>query len=417
MKNRVLSVAVAFVFIAALNLAAQEASERVPTKEEIQKLVQIPVEELAKLGPENKAFHGYYDGWIGIIKELQALKLEYQTAKPERAVEIQKKYDEIIERGKKVQPELLKLAFAAFKEAPYKNPYVMNYLFGLVEWEYNRENFEKAVEIFQFLEPYGIPEMSTILYAYAGCSAALSMQFDLADKWIDKARTTVDQETEKPVWDAFIKNTSEESQNAILGTLGPGRLPELKKEWEAEQEIRKSQDAETDPEKMLPRVLFKTSKGDIVLELFEDEAPNTVANFVSLVEKGFYSNVVFHRVLPFFMAQGGDPTGTGGGGPGYCIDCECYKPSYRKHFRGSISMANAGRDTNGSQFFLTTIPTSFLNGRHTVFGRIVEGIDVLAEIKRINPDDDSKPEPDKIIEAKVLRSRPHKYEPVKNNKR
>ncbi|HEY1066608.1 MAG TPA: peptidylprolyl isomerase [Pirellulales bacterium] len=164
----------------------------------------------------------------------------------------------------------------------------------------------------------------------------------------------------------------------------------------------------------LPRVLMSTTKGDLVLELYENEAPNTVANFVSLVEKGFYNGLTFHRVLDGFMAQGGCPKGTGSGDPGYKIACECYKPNARKHFPGSLSMANAGRDTNGSQFFLTFEPTPMLNGKHTVFGRVIQGEEVLDRLQRIDPD---HPEPglkpDKIVSATVIRKRNHDYTPDK----
>ena len=112
---------------------------------------------------------------------------------------------------------------------------------------------------------------------------------------------------------------------------------------------------------------MKTSEGDIEIELFENEAPNTVLNFITLVDKGFYNGLKFHRVLPGFMAQGGDPKGDGTGGPGYTIPCECYQPDHRLHFRGSLSMAHAGRDTGGSQFFLTFVPTQHLDGMHTGF--------------------------------------------------
>ena len=115
-------------------------------------------------------------------------------------------------------------------------------------------------------------------------------------------------------------------------------------------------------------MLIKTNKGDIEVELFENEAPNTVANFITLVEKGFYNGLSFHRVLPNFMAQGGDPKGDGTGGPGYTIADECSGPNHRLHFRGSLSMAKEARpDTGGSQFFITFVPTSHLDGIHTVF--------------------------------------------------
>lgn len=164
----------------------------------------------------------------------------------------------------------------------------------------------------------------------------------------------------------------------------------------------------------LPRVRLSTSVGDVVVELFENEAPNTVANFISLVEKGFYDGTPFHRVIAGFMAQGGDPTGTGSGGPGYTIACEVDAPGARQHFRGTLSMAHAGRDTGGSQFFLTFRPTDHLDGKHTVFGRVIEGFDVLPKIMRTT-DEEGRPvagvQPDTIVTAKVVRKRNHPYVP------
>jgi cyclophilin family peptidyl-prolyl cis-trans isomerase len=160
-------------------------------------------------------------------------------------------------------------------------------------------------------------------------------------------------------------------------------------------------------------VKLETNKGVMVIELFENEAPQTVGNFVSLVEGKKYDKLTFHRVLPGFMAQGGDPEGTGAGGPGYEIYCECYKPDYRRHFRGTLSMAHAGKDTGGSQFFLTFRPTTHLNGKHTAFGRVIEGMDVLAKLQRIDPERPSSVRPDTIVKAEVLRKRDHKYEPTK----
>jgi cyclophilin family peptidyl-prolyl cis-trans isomerase len=118
-------------------------------------------------------------------------------------------------------------------------------------------------------------------------------------------------------------------------------------------------------------------------------------------------------VLKNFMAQGGDPEGTGSGGPGYNIYCECEKPNARRHFRGSLSMAHAGKNTGGSQFFLTFLPTAHLNGKHTCFGRVVEGMDVLAKIQRIEPGAENAPTPDKIVKAEVVRKRDHAYAPRK----
>jgi peptidyl-prolyl cis-trans isomerase B (cyclophilin B) len=128
---------------------------------------------------------------------------------------------------------------------------------------------------------------------------------------------------------------------------------------------------------------FETSRGRIVCELFTKDAPKTVNNFVFLAREGFYDGTIFHRVIENFMIQGGDPTGTGRGDPGYRFEDETDpKKNPRKHERGSLSMANAGPNTNGSQFFITHIATDWLNGKHTVFGRVTEGQDVVDKVQK-----------------------------------
>jgi cyclophilin family peptidyl-prolyl cis-trans isomerase len=124
---------------------------------------------------------------------------------------------------------------------------------------------------------------------------------------------------------------------------------------------------------------FETSLGNFTIELFEQETPNTVGNFVKLAEKNFYNGVIFHRVIDGFMIQGGDPTGTGRGGPGHQFADE-FHVKLKHNSEGILSMANAGPNTNGSQFFITLGPTPHLDGRHTVFGRVIEGMDVVRKI-------------------------------------
>ena len=135
---------------------------------------------------------------------------------------------------------------------------------------------------------------------------------------------------------------------------------------------------------------FKTERGDIVVELYADRAPRTVENFVNLARAGFYDGTTFHRVIGGFMAQGGDPTGTGTGGPGYQFDDE-FHPSLRHDGAGILSMANAGPGTNGSQFFITYGPTPHLDDRHSVFGKVTEGLDVLRSIRERDPQRDRQP--------------------------
>ena len=123
--------------------------------------------------------------------------------------------------------------------------------------------------------------------------------------------------------------------------------------------------------------------------------------------------MTFHRVLPNFMAQGGCPDGRGTGGPGYKIYCECEKENYRRHFSGTLSMAHAGKNTGGSQFFMTFLPTPHLDGRHTAFGRVIEGKDVMSKIQRVDPQRPSGLKPTQIKAATVLRKRDHQYAPTK----
>jgi peptidyl-prolyl cis-trans isomerase B (cyclophilin B) len=129
----------------------------------------------------------------------------------------------------------------------------------------------------------------------------------------------------------------------------------------------------------MKKAVIETDKGNIVLELFEDEAPNTVENFIKLVKKGYYNGLKFHRVIPNFMIQGGCPIGNGTGGPGYTIKCEI---NPKKHLTGTLSMAHAGKDTGGSQFFITHSPQPHLDGVHTVFGQVIEGMDVVNAIRQ-----------------------------------
>ena len=158
--------------------------------------------------------------------------------------------------------------------------------------------------------------------------------------------------------------------------------------------------------------IFQTTKGTFTCRLFEKEAPKTVDNFVGLangtkewtdpktgkkVQKRFYDGLIFHRVIPKFMIQGGDPEGTGRGGPGYRFEDEC-RPDLLFDKPGKLAMANAGPNTNGSQFFITTVPTPWLNNKHTIFGEVVEGQETIEMIESVKKDGRDKPLEDVVIE-------------------
>jgi cyclophilin family peptidyl-prolyl cis-trans isomerase len=180
-------------------------------------------------------------------------------------------------------------------------------------------------------------------------------------------------------------------------------LSEYPSKWEQEQQVRAQEAGDPNP---LPRVELWTNRGRIVLELYENQAPNTVANFITLVEDGFYNRTKFHRVIGNFMAQVGDPRSRveesergQEDGPGYTIVDECTREDRRLHFPGTLSMANKGPNTGGSQFFITVTATPWLDGKHTAFGRVIEGLDVARRIKQ-----------DDVLEiARVLRKRDHEY--------
>jgi len=149
-------------------------------------------------------------------------------------------------------------------------------------------------------------------------------------------------------------------------------------------------------------VRLETTRGDIIIELYGN-MPATAGNFKKLVEESFYDGIIFHRVINGFMIQGGDPTGTGGGGPGYTIKDEFTGTELDKNNRGTISMANAGPDTGGSQFFINLVDNNFLDGKHPVFGKIVEGMDIIDKIAKVQTDAQDKPlEEVRIIKASVI---------------
>ena len=163
----------------------------------------------------------------------------------------------------------------------------------------------------------------------------------------------------------------------------------------------------------LPRAKLITSKGEIIIELFENESPATVGNFISLVKDGFYKDIKFHRVISGFMAQTGCPEGTGSGGPGYKIYDECTNPEARRHFTGSLSMAKENPPhTGGSQFFISHKPSEQFDGKYTAFGRVKEGMDVIYRLQTVDKtkEDPAEIQPSKIIRATVVWKRDHKYE-------
>ena len=151
-----------------------------------------------------------------------------------------------------------------------------------------------------------------------------------------------------------------------------------------------------------PIAVFETSKGNFEIELFADKAPKTAQNFINLVKKGFYDGLIFHRVIDSFMIQGGDPQGTGIGGPGYTIPDEFHK-DLKHDSEGILSMANAGPNTGGSQFFITLAKTPWLDGHHAVFGKVIQGMDVVKKIGKVECDLQDRPLEDVVIKKITIK--------------
>lgn len=316
-----------------------------------------------------------------LIAELSALQAEYQQPGADR-VAIEAKFRAARDEARTAANSLETSATVVLVAEP-ENATALQIVNDALQVAMATDDPLRVLELAELVADAGIDDGQILL---TGATAAMmTSDLDAAARFLKEAAA------------AGVSSEKIEPLEAALAAERPKVDAEMAK---------RAAEAEADD---LPRVRIETSKGTLVVELFENEAPNTVANFISLVEKHFYDGTVFHRVIPQFMAQGGDPTGTGRGGPDYAIACECDLPGARKHFLGTLSMAHAGRNTGGSQFFLTFRPTEHLDGKHTVFGRVIEGLDVLPKIQRTEGPTGGTP--DKIIKAEVVRKRDHAYEP------
>ena len=321
--------------------------------------------------------------WKGMIARLKQIQQRYRNDPNADKKALQTEFDAKLEEARAHEPKLALLAEKVYLTAPNKDKDVDEYLFGYLSSLVSSDNFEPAERLVRILIDHDYQHK---LFNYlAGLTFFATNDFDEAQKYLKLAEES----------DAIDQN----------GKRQLASVESYKELWAKEQKIRAAEDKADDR----PQVKLTTTKGDIVLLLFENEAPQATANFISLVEKKFYYGLKFHRVLPGFMAQAGDPKGDGSGGPGYTIPDEFDREDHRTHFRGSLSMAKtAEKNSGGSQFFLTFLPTSTLDGKYTAFGRILEGADVLAKLQRIQPGEPGTP--DKIIKATVLRKRNHNYD-------
>ncbi len=339
-------------------------------------------------GPRRAKYDQVNGEWMGIVRGLRAMQIEYETAKPDRKKQIESEYEKLVKKGEDMEGPLVEAAIGAYEEAPGKNTELSEFLMGILAFQTGSDDYENSFRLAQILIEGGVTNPN--IYPMAAQSAYGVGEFDVAEKYFRIA-----------------------GEDGALSDEGKGLasvVPYYKEVWPKEQKIRAAEAKADD----LPRVRLVTEHGDMEIELFENEAPNTVANFISLTEKSFYDGLTFHRVMPMFMAQGGCPEGTGGGGPGYTIPCECNKPERRLHFRGSLSMARTDKpNTGGSQFFICFAPTGQLDGTHTVFGRVIKGFEVLGKIRKRDPEKTDGGEGDKIVKMEVIRKRDHPYVPKK----
>jgi cyclophilin family peptidyl-prolyl cis-trans isomerase len=290
--------------------------------------------------------------------------------------------------------QLESAALRAFEQDPAKNPKAAQYVYSLMmkclDGTSGKHNFnpQRALEIADMMLKSDM-ENDSIRFeevAFQAFRASYALQdFGRAELMLKKiaARGT----PILPQW-----------SNA---------LADAKQKWQRELMIRRLESNAND----LPRVKFKTTEGDIVVELFENHAPQTVGNFISLVEKNFYNDLDFFIVRPGEFAKTGCQHGNGTGNPGYNIPCECFSDQIRHHFTGTLSMTTTGRNTGGSQFFITHQANPVFDGKHTAFGRVMEGMDVVYKLRMSDGVNAVGGEPSSILKATVIRKRNHVYAP------
>ncbi|MEM7455242.1 MAG: peptidylprolyl isomerase, partial [Planctomycetota bacterium] len=298
----------------------------------------------------------------------------------------------IREETERLKLEVGPAAIEAFREAPEADRNVvmtvisnLNSALNPGDSETSKFNPALALEITRLLSDNGVDQPQV---SFAGFRAAYAIHdFEYAAAMLEKLATT----------------------DARLNDSVPAQLESTRAKWERELQLRTAEELADD----LPMVRFETTVGDFTAVLYENEAPETVGNFIHLVEEEFYDGLSFYVVRPGMMIQSGCPLGNGKGHAGYTIACECEGDDIRHHFAGTLSMFNGGPDTGGSRFFICQQPNEQLDGRYTVFGRIVDNPEVIYDFSAINktgviPD---PWEPATIEKVTVLRKRSHEYVP------
>ena len=306
-------------------------------------------------------------------------------------IEHRNQINTLLKRNQQIAAQLEPAAIAGLQSSSPPDPRMINFLMLRVQNKLDGKNPQvpfnppEAIQLLEALEKVEVklPDLTSYIY-YANL---LSNRFEQARAVLEKA--------------------AEQGFKVPASTIP--QLESFEQQWLPELARRATEQAADD----LPRVLLETTAGNITVELFEDDAPNTVNNFVSLVEAGFYDGLDFHQIDPTFACQTGCPEGDGTGNAGYRIACECNQPTTRPHFTGSLSMALSGPNTGSSQFRIAKQPLPRLAGQTTVFGRVIEGMPFVYRMDIEDPIQRSQAPANRILKATVIRKRNHPYVPEK----
>jgi cyclophilin family peptidyl-prolyl cis-trans isomerase len=377
------------------------------------------------------AFDAKFNEYKSAIRDIEKLQSEFQTADAATQQKLNAEMTAQVAHAQSLVNGMVEAAAEAYRFAPNADPQLTELLSAVARYYTvgrqtgpgqpspgnpediyypidGGDQYERALPIIKLLVENEAKDAQ--LHVWGFLAAFATNDYELAAEWLQKAQESGGLEA---VASAAGKPDNQEHQAGLMKSVvrqlssDVSVLDEYRQLWPKEAALRAAEEKADD----LPRVKLTTNKGEITIELFENEAPQTVANFITLVKQGFYTGSPFHRVLPMFMVQGGAKTDDGEGGPGYRIRDEIHQPNYRRHFRGTLSMAKTAEpDSGSSQFFLTVVPTPHLNGKHTAFGRVIEGVEVLGDLQRRSTIHESAPpKADQILKAEVVRDRGHEY--------
>ncbi len=337
--------------------------------------------------------------WKQAIKDIRTAGNKFLLSERADAQRWRDKWKEAIAIGERKMSTVIPASIKLYKLGGKKDPDLNKLIARIFQTLFEEGKYQKAYDLGQVIVNRN-PGNAQAKFLLGRCAMLLN-KFEEADAIGEEFSSLIPAINDK--------------EQVLFGQIGT-----LKTLWKEELDAQKK-----DALAKLPRVQMKTTKGTIVLELFEDQAPDTVGNFISLVEAKYYDGKTFHRVINHFMAQAGAYTEAQEYKPvGYFIYDEFNRPDARSHFRGSLSMAKGVEpNTGNSQFFINFVPTPGLNGLHTVFGRVISGWDALDQLNRNRKTDSEGTEDaiegaldDKIISVRVIRKRDHEYKPniVKN---